>query len=424
MLMKLQFLLLFAMASITFHAVGQEEKYAVVEQMAYDILKTGFNAGDGYNQVWVRDLNTFITYSCRVLDREVVREALLKFFFFQGFDGHMIDGYEAVAPGHQVDNYSVYSRYDMPGYVFHKNSVETDQETSLVQSVYKYIEETGDSTILQEVVNGLTVHARMEKMLDFLMKNRFNSEFGLIWGATTADWGDVQFRHPWGVKLDDQSVVSIDIYDNAMLLIAIRNFLDMNHDPELHSRWESIYMQVKQRVRQHLWDEHNQKFRPHIYTRCEAFEDFNEEEIYFHGGTIVAIEAGLLSREEVAVSLKKMRENVEAAGAQTIGLTLYPTYPDGAFENRSMGAYQYQNGGDWTWFGARLIPELVRYGMEEEAVEELGPFIDRVIENDGFFEWYSVDGLPKGSGIFRGSAGVLLKAIESTGKDGGVKGLQ
>ena len=108
-----------------------------------------------------------------------------------------------------------------------------------------------------------------------------------------------------------------------------------------------------------------------------------------------------------------MRGNVKAAGAQSIGLTLYPTYPEGSFENKGLGAYQYQNGGDWTWFGARMIPQLVRYGMLEDAATELKPFIDRVLKNDGFFEWYTIDGKPKGSGIFRGSAGVLLESIEA-----------
>ena len=36
-----------------------------------------------------------------------------------------------------------------------------------------------------------------------------------------------------------------------------------------------------------------------------------------------------------------------------------------------------------------------------------------IIGPDGFFEWYTIDGQPKGSGIFRGSAGVLLEAMEA-----------
>ena len=236
--------------------------YATVEKMAYDILKTGFNAGDGYNQVWARDLNTFVKFSCKVLKQEVVREALLKFFYFQGFDGNMIDGYEEVDPDYKVDNYGVFARYDMPGYVFHKNTVETDQETSLLQAVYKYILATGDETILAEEVHGMSVLLRMEKMLDFLMKHKFNKQYGLIWGATTADWGDVQARDPWGVKLDDQSVISMDIYDNAMMLLAIENYLEMYNDPGAITKWKEVYRLIKGNVRKYLWDEKSQKFKP------------------------------------------------------------------------------------------------------------------------------------------------------------------
>lgn len=387
--------------------------YTIVEELALGILRTGFNAGDGYNQVWARDLNTFIRFSCRVLPQDTVREALLNFFCFQGFDGNMIDGYEEVKLNYKADNYGVFTRYDMPGYAFHKNTVETDQETSLIQAVYKYVVETGDKSILDVEINGMTVISRMEKMLDFLMKHRYNDDYGLIWGATTVDWGDVQAQHPWGVKLDDQSIISVDIYDNAMMLIAISNFLEMTVKNQEVDKWKEIYKLIRLNTRKHLWDTENQKFIPHLYIRGNEFEGINENEIYYHGGTIIAIEAGLLTREEIIISLEKMRSNVKNAGAQSIGLTIYPAYPDGIFENKGMGAYQYQNGGDWTWFGARLIPQLVKHDLIDEAITELKPFIDRVVENEGFYEWYTIEGSPRGSGVFRGSAGVLLESIEA-----------
>lgn len=37
--------------------------------------------------------------------------------------------------------------------------------------------------------------------------------------------------------------------------------------------------------------------------------------------------------------------------------------------------------------------------------------LDRVIANNGFFEWYTPEGKPN-SGNFKGSAGVLWKAIQ------------
>ncbi|MCI7781713.1 MAG: hypothetical protein SO287_00350 [Parabacteroides sp.] len=72
--------------------------------------------------------------------------------------------------------------------------------------------------------------------------------------------------------------------------------------------------------------------------------------------------------------------------------------------------FQGENGGDWTWFGARMIHALTENGMIAEAYEELQPMLARVVENNGFNEWYTPAGEPMGSGTFRGEAGVLYKA--------------
>jgi glycogen debranching enzyme len=76
-----------------------------------------------------------------------------------------------------------------------------------------------------------------------------------------------------------------------------------------------------------------------------------------------------------------------------------------------MYPYGYQNGGDWTWFGARMITGLVHYGFVREAYQEIQPMIKRVLANRGFYEWYTREGKPAGSGSFRGGAGVLFTAI-------------
>lgn len=60
-----------------------------------------------------------------------------------------------------------------------------------------------------------------------------------------------------------------------------------------------------------------------------------------------------------------------------------------------------------------MITQLVRYGHPQEAYQQLLPMINRVKANNGFFEWYTVDNQPKGSGTFRGSAGVLYTAINA-----------
>lgn len=39
--------------------------------------------------------------------------------------------------------------------------------------------------------------------------------------------------------------------------------------------------------------------------------------------------------------------------------------------------------------------------------------VSRVIKNNGFFEWYTIEGKPNGSGVFRGFASVMMEAIEA-----------
>ena len=393
------------------HQIQSNEYFAFTKRKAIEIVKTGFNAGDGYGEVWTRDYNTFIELSSEVFEAKVLKENLLVFFKMQGDDGNIIDGFIPKEKAVQSNIGYTYIFSDLePRYGGHKNTVETDQESSLIQAVYKYVQVTGDKTILNEKVGDKTVTERLEWAMEFLMNHRYNEIYGLLWGATTADWGDVQPEHDWGVYFTDDTHYAIDIYDNAMFLIALDNLIELL--PNTKNKWQPIRNQIAKNTRKYLWDEANQKFIGHIYLNGSPFpDDFNENEIYYHGGTAVAIEADLLSKEEIKVSLEKMITNVKKSGAGSIGLTMYPPYPEGFYKNKGMYPYGYQNGGDWTWFGGRMIQQLIKYGFVEEAYEQMQPMVKRVKDNDGFFEWYTVDNKPKGSGTFRGSAGVLYKAI-------------
>jgi len=389
--------------------IQSNEYFAFVKEKAVEVVKTGFNAGDGYGEVWIRDYNTFIELSAEVFEAEVLRENLLVFFRMQGDDGNIIDGFipdEKAGGGYDY----IYTELE-PRYAGHKNTVETDQESSLVQAVYKYVVATGDSSILSEKVGDKTVSERLEEAMEFLLNHRFSKKYGLLWGATTADWGDVQPEHEWGVYLNNDTHYAIDIYDNAMFLIALENMMELL--PEKKEKWQPVHQLIFENCRKYLWDNTNKKFIPHIYLNGSPFpDDFNENKIYYHGGTAVAIEAGLLSGDEIKISIEKMEENVKASGAASIGLTVYPPYPEGFFKNESMYPYGYQNGGDWTWFCGRMIQQLLKNGFVEEAYKHLKPMAKRVKNNDGFFEWYTVNNEPKGSGTFRGSAGVLWKSIQ------------
>lgn len=390
--------------------IESDARLDTVKQKAEALVSTGLTAGDGYVEVWIRDLNTFIELACKVNEPQKVKDALVTFFKFQGKDGNIPDGY--TGQNKSSIPYQFITSELAPEFVAHKNTVETDQESSLIQSIRKYIYATGDKSILKEEVAGRTVEARMAESMEYLLKERYSEKYGLIWGATTSDWGDVQPEHEWGVYLDSTSHLAIDIYDNAMFIIAINDYISMIEDQKVIDYWSGIGDDLKASARRHLWDEKNQKFIPHIYLDKSPFPaDFDENQIYYHGGTAVAIEAGLLSRSEILAAYHKMQANVKAANAQTIGLTVYPPYPTGFFKNPWMHEYYYQNGGDWTWFGGRMVQRLIENGFYDEAYEAISPMLDLTIKHNGFYEFWTPAGEPQASAKFRGSAGVLWKSI-------------
>ena len=388
-----------------------DRSLAVVDSMGRAILSQGLNAGSGYSQVWARDMNTFVETACEVTPAEDIRGAILVFFALQQPNGEMVDGYVLKGDFDWEDPHRYYSDA-APDHVAFKNTVETDQETSLIQIVGKYVEKTGDKTILQEEVAGRTVYQRMEDMVSYLMTEKYNESYGLLTGALTADWGDVQPDSVDLCDMNENSITTIDAYDNAMFAIALDYLARMTEGDE-SAHWEKMRQDIVANTRKHLWDDTQNKIIPHIYPdRKPDLGDFDESKVYYHGGTAIAIEAGILEHDEIGIVNAQMLENVRLSGMPSIGLTIYPTYPDGFFPGTMAKAYNYQNGGDWTWFGGRMIQQLIAHGYVAEAYAEVRPMIDRVIKNNGFYEWYGQGGVPSGSGHFKGSAGVLCKAIE------------
>ncbi|WP_300604818.1 hypothetical protein [Niabella sp.] len=387
-----------------------DERLDTVRARALRIL-TGFNAGTGYGEIWIRDFNTFIKGSLKARDQKDVKDALLLFFKIQGADGNIPDGAINKKQANIGYKYS-YSNL-APDWAAHKNTVETDQESSLVQAVKKYIDVTGDKSILQETIGGQTVLQRLEAALNYVMTERWSKEYGLVKGATTIDWGDVQPEKGWGVALNEKTKWAIDIYDNAMFVMALNDFIGMTPESgALHKKWQTTANTIKKNIRKHLWDAGRAKYIPHIYLNGSPFsKNFDERSILYTGGTTCAILAGMHSGKEIKKINDQFLLAAEKEKFATIGMTVYPPYPVEEFPN--MAAYHYQNAGDWTWFGGRMIHALAANGMAQEAYAEMSPMIDRVLKNKGFYEWYDVrNGKASGSGDFRGEAGVLYDAIE------------
>ncbi|WP_449436592.1 GH36-type glycosyl hydrolase domain-containing protein [Pedobacter steynii] len=225
-----------------------------VDSMARAAIKEGFNAGSGYSQIWARDMNTFIETALEESSKEEVKGAILIFFALQQKNDEMIDGYVLKKDFTWNDDTPYYSDNDTK-HVGFKNTVETDQETSLIQLVGKYVKKTGDTSILAEKIGGITVLTRMERMIQYLLKEKYNRSYGLLYGAMTADWGDVQPNDDFGCDWNNLSNEAIDVYDNAMLIIALNYLQEMTTDKNQKANWAELQKSVKANVRKHLWDE-------------------------------------------------------------------------------------------------------------------------------------------------------------------------
>ncbi|RED47505.1 GH36-type glycosyl hydrolase domain-containing protein [Seonamhaeicola aphaedonensis] len=370
-----------------------------------------FQAGHAYKETWIRDFATFIEVALEVNSPELIKERMLLFFDFQGDDGNIIDGYTEVST---VGGYDYRLSKTAPDFKGHKNTVETDQESSLILAIGRYIKATGDNEILNKVINGKTVLERCEMALNFLKTKMYSEKYGLIIGATTIDWTDVQPESDWGVYTTEDTHWCVDVYDNAIYVLALNEYLEwIKDDKEKYDLWRAEKESIKTNVRKHLWDEQRKKIIPHRYLEDSPFSGFDEDEIYYLGGTVYAIMAGFLTEEEIALSYRKMLAIKELSGAMTIAVINWPPYPLGSFyKGAGTVPYNYVNCADWTWWGGRTIEAMIETGHLELAYQEISPFLDRVIKNDGFYEWYSViDHKHYGNHLFLGAAGALGKAI-------------
>ena len=374
---------------------------AAVITKAEAVVHSSLSAGDSYHEVWIRDLNTFLGFYLRTGGSPApIRGALLRFISWQGADGGVPDNYGLLTAS--------------------KNTTASDQESSLVQAVAQYVTTTGDRSILTAQVDGRSVLDHLALALDYVWTKRITPEYGLVWSGVTVDWGDVQASSTDPIHLTLRDSRAIGVYANAMFSLAIRDLLELpGVSKATASRWGARRDVINANIQRWLWDPSTQKYRAHIYLGPSPFpSSFDESEVFYEGGTAVAAQAGLLSPSQIAVSLAHMYAGMRAAHADSIGITAYPPYPAGAFPCCRSGAsemapYSYQNGGDWDWFGARMIQVLIDHGMYGQAYQAIRPMLARVVKAGNFYEWWTPAGQPEGSGSFRGAAGQLgLAALE------------
>jgi hypothetical protein len=358
----------------------------------------GFSPGSSYPQIWIRDTATLIAYAKHHYPLQIFKNMLQLFF------------------EHQEENGAVPDWVDISGQ-YDKNTVSSDQESSLVLAAYEIA--TEQIIWLKKKIRGATILERLEMALDWVWKYRRDPEWNLISSGLTADWGDVDNSYPdqRATKLSDRSTLVFSTYTQAKYLqaieklLAIFSYLKQSEGARI---WEKRHRIVSRQTRKHLYASDRGYYLIHLCPSSSRFLDM-EKEILATGGNAEAILAGLMNPEQVGRFLKILLKKRKALDLNHISFTLMPPYPKGFFPHPALShPWHYQNGGQWDWIGARVVKALFASGFREQALAFLLEIARKNVDNMGIHEWENRQGKTLWSALFySGAAGVIGEAVLS-----------
>lgn len=360
----------------------------------------GFMAGTGYPQVWVRDSATIIPAS--------------RFYYQKPF---LVSWLEEILSC-QEENGSLPDWVDASGRT-DKNTTESDQESSAVQAaaaIVRLLGEKEGAAWLQKKLGAKRIIDRLDQALLFLGQFRTDPVSGLITGAHTADWGDVESgdKDQQAIYVDDKTIWTTDIYDQSMFYQAaldISYLWEVAGEPGRSAFWREKAEAVKAKTNLYLWQEEKGFFRVHRHVDSSGHA-FAEDDIFAMGGNAQAILSGLATAEQAQKIIQEAGRRQKSLGVSTISGSLLPPYPEGFFRHPMMdNQYEYQNGGQWDWFGGRLIKAMYDSGLSDEATRCLLEIARKNLERGGFYEWDTKEGQGRGSENYAGSAGALALAL-------------
>jgi hypothetical protein len=130
------------------------------------------------------------------------------------------------------------------------------------------------------------------------------------------------------------------------------------------------------------------------------------------GGNTEAVLSGLASEDKCRRIFEAALAKQKEFSVSTISGSILPPYPKGFFKHPMMDdPFEYQNGGQWDWFGGKLVYAMFERGFSRTAREKLIEIAKKNAANKGLYEWDSPDGRGRGSAFYSGSAGSLSKAL-------------
>jgi hypothetical protein len=357
---------------------------------------SGFAAGTTYPEIWVRDSATILPASRLIYETPVLKSWLLEHLAYQKADGQLEDWFDGRGKSD-------------------KNTTETDQETSAVRAAADITKLVGPGWLAESVL-GEPVLSRLERALQYVVDKKFDKARGLVVGAHTADWGDVDMAYPdqRAIYIDKNTHLTCDIYDQAQFYgaaTALARLLEETGSTEKAAVWTQRAAAVRDNAETWLWQEDRGYYRVHIHLDSLR-HDFDEDAMFAMGGNTEAALTGLASPAHIKRIIQTALDRQKKFGISTISGSLLPPYPKGFFKHPILDdAYEYQNGGQWDWFGGKLVAVMFSNGFSRTAKEKLLEIAKKNIAAGGLYEWDKQDGAGQGSASYSGSAGSLALAL-------------
>jgi len=354
-----------------------------------------FQAGSTYPQSWIRDTATLMFLSRLYYPLADLSAILERFLANQSETGTIPDW---------VDDRGNTD----------KNTVETDQESSLVIAARWLALE--DSAWLRKVVRGRTVLDRVDLALEWVWRQKRDPRSGLIISGFTADWGDVEKGYPdqRAVKWSDRSQRVVGIYTQAKYIQAVEAMVEMATavpEPALLKKWHARLPFLREQTRKWLYLPEKGMYRIHRVVEGEDYTAI-ENDMLALGGNAEAMLAKLMTREEIGRFIASTEERRRRFGLNSVFYTLIPPYPKGFFAHPIMSEpWTYQNGGEWDWISGRYIQAVFRNGFRDQGLRYLRQIIEKHRRNGAVWEWEDRLGNGRGAAFYAGAAGVIGELI-------------
>jgi hypothetical protein len=301
-----------------------------------------------------------------------------------------------------------------------KQTITTDEETSLIHAAYLYYNMTRNADWLHRQINGLSLIERLNRAADWLYAYRLDPATQLLWRGHTTDWGDVKFEK--GPAYTDFNPTrdhkTASIYDQALAVMALSELAELNiaaSDSAQAEEWRAKAEALKNQTNARLWqaDKGIYLTHEHITPLEHPFDEASMVSI----SNALAVYAGLTDFGQSQAIFHRLEEARLAARVNKPGLSLYPFYPNQwpnlFFDYLGMGYGNYQNGGVWDWWGGVQIKAEFQAGFAEQGQVHLLQVANDWQKHPGnIIEWQSsTDPRHEGSHYYSAAAGTMGSAI-------------